>query len=268
MVTWDFFFSLSEAVKALPGITAQSVCWVNSLSIITSQLSRDCSLIDSCNKKQTSSAKSGKSSVSWCTPERSLHLSMHFDIFFRELLSCMHIQWYVIYSFIPFFTADFQLIWSLINTFVTIQWMLSRRSFFLRKRASIMKTNMLWLPNTLFLFVCLYHSSSERCTMGRLDGKVIVLSAAAQGIGRAAAIVMSFNKIHNSHSLICFPPREENCRLNSLCLCAESKQCTVRLSYIFQPVYVQCRQQIWMLKTSHDIFCHSKYIFFQMTNAT
>lgn len=26
--------------------------------------------------------------------------------------------------------------------------------------------------------------------MGRLDGKVIVLSAAAQGIGRAAAIVM------------------------------------------------------------------------------
>lgn len=30
--------------------------------------------------------------------------------------------------------------------------------------------------------------------MGRLDGKVIVLSAAAQGIGRAAAIVMSFNK--------------------------------------------------------------------------
>ena len=30
--------------------------------------------------------------------------------------------------------------------------------------------------------------------MGRLDGKVIVLSAAAQGIGRAVAIVMSFNK--------------------------------------------------------------------------
>lgn len=29
--------------------------------------------------------------------------------------------------------------------------------------------------------------------MGRLDGKVIVLSAAAQGIGRAAAIVTSFN---------------------------------------------------------------------------
>lgn len=28
--------------------------------------------------------------------------------------------------------------------------------------------------------------------MGRLDGKVIVLSAAAQGIGRAAAIVISF----------------------------------------------------------------------------
>ena len=27
--------------------------------------------------------------------------------------------------------------------------------------------------------------------MGRLDGKVIVLSAAAQGIGRAAAIVMT-----------------------------------------------------------------------------
>lgn len=27
--------------------------------------------------------------------------------------------------------------------------------------------------------------------MGRLDGKVIVLSAAAQGIGRAAAIVMN-----------------------------------------------------------------------------
>lgn len=30
--------------------------------------------------------------------------------------------------------------------------------------------------------------------MGRLDGKVIVLSAAAQGIGRAAAIVMRFNQ--------------------------------------------------------------------------
>lgn len=30
--------------------------------------------------------------------------------------------------------------------------------------------------------------------MGRLDRKVIVLSAAAQGIGRAAAIVMNFNK--------------------------------------------------------------------------
>lgn len=37
--------------------------------------------------------------------------------------------------------------------------------------------------------------------MGRLDGKVIVLSAAAQGIGRAAAIVMSFNK---TFSLIYF----------------------------------------------------------------
>uniref|UniRef100_A0A3B3DAU7 Dehydrogenase/reductase SDR family member 6 n=1 Tax=Oryzias melastigma TaxID=30732 RepID=A0A3B3DAU7_ORYME len=31
----------------------------------------------------------------------------------------------------------------------------------------------------------------ERCTMGRLDGKVIVLSAAAQGIGRAAAIAFA-----------------------------------------------------------------------------
>lgn len=41
-----------------------------------------------------------------------------------------------------------------------------------------------------FLFVCFDH----RCMMGRLDRKVIVLSAAAQGIGRAAAIVMSFNK--------------------------------------------------------------------------
>lgn len=29
--------------------------------------------------------------------------------------------------------------------------------------------------------------------MGRLYGKVIVLSAAAQGIGRAAAIVKTFN---------------------------------------------------------------------------
>ncbi|XP_078799832.1 dehydrogenase/reductase SDR family member 6 isoform X4 [Oryzias latipes] len=31
----------------------------------------------------------------------------------------------------------------------------------------------------------------ERCIMGRLDGKVIVLSAAAQGIGRAAAIAFA-----------------------------------------------------------------------------
>lgn len=42
--------------------------------------------------------------------------------------------------------------------------------------------------------------------MGRLDGKVIVLSAAAQGIGRAAAIVMSFNK---KFSLIYLPMRKK-----------------------------------------------------------
>lgn len=54
--------------------------------------------------------------------------------------------------------------------------------------------DLLLLFNTRFLFVCFDHSSSERCTMGRLDKKVIVLSAAAQGIGRAAAIVKSFNK--------------------------------------------------------------------------
>ncbi|XP_041838617.1 3-hydroxybutyrate dehydrogenase type 2 isoform X1 [Melanotaenia boesemani] len=34
-------------------------------------------------------------------------------------------------------------------------------------------------------------STSQSCTMGRLDGKVIVLSAAAQGIGRAAAIAFA-----------------------------------------------------------------------------
>lgn len=42
-------------------------------------------------------------------------------------------------------------------------------------------------------FVFLSHRSSERCIMGRLDGKVIVLSAAAQGIGRAAATVKRLN---------------------------------------------------------------------------
>lgn len=35
--------------------------------------------------------------------------------------------------------------------------------------------------------------------MGRLDGKVIVLSAAAQGIGRAAAMVKTFHIFLTSH---------------------------------------------------------------------
>nr|XP_020652056.1 3-hydroxybutyrate dehydrogenase type 2 [Pogona vitticeps]XP_020652057.1 3-hydroxybutyrate dehydrogenase type 2 [Pogona vitticeps] len=40
------------------------------------------------------------------------------------------------------------------------------------------------LPNAQSLDFC-------RCTMGRLDGKVIVVTAAAQGIGRAAAIAFA-----------------------------------------------------------------------------
>lgn len=39
--------------------------------------------------------------------------------------------------------------------------------------------------------------------MGRLDGKVIVLSAAAQGIGRAAAIVMNTPQPKTSVLLAC-----------------------------------------------------------------
>lgn len=38
--------------------------------------------------------------------------------------------------------------------------------------------------------------------MGRLDGKVIVLSAAAQGIGRAAAIVMKLPSPPPKNSLV------------------------------------------------------------------
>ncbi|MED6258738.1 putative diacetyl reductase [(R)-acetoin forming] 2, partial [Ataeniobius toweri] len=44
-----------------------------------------------------------------------------------------------------------------------------------------------WLP---LLQPCLSRKYDVK-TMGRLDGKVIVLSAAAQGIGRAAAIAFA-----------------------------------------------------------------------------
>lgn len=60
--------------------------------------------------------------------------------------------------------------------------------------------------------------------MGRLDGKVIVLSAAAQGIGRAAAIVMSFNK--NFSLMYLGTDCRGNCLFNNL-RCADSKQVCV-----------------------------------------
>lgn len=41
--------------------------------------------------------------------------------------------------------------------------------------------------------------------MGRLNGKVIVLSAAAQGIGRAAAIVMTYKNF----SLLIVPTKSQ-----------------------------------------------------------
>uniref|UniRef100_A0A673XB79 Dehydrogenase/reductase SDR family member 6 n=2 Tax=Salmo trutta TaxID=8032 RepID=A0A673XB79_SALTR len=45
---------------------------------------------------------------------------------------------------------------------------------------------------TLFLFICRIACIIKHCViMGRLDGKVIVLSAGAQGIGRAAAIAFA-----------------------------------------------------------------------------
>lgn len=56
--------------------------------------------------------------------------------------------------------------------------------------------------------------------MGRLDRKVIVLSAAAQGIGRAAAIVMNFNKTVQRDALL------------GLLLCLLWKQCMYLFGFI------------------------------------
>lgn len=105
-------------------------------------------------------------------------------------------------------------------------------------------------------FVCVFCCSrSERSTMGRLTGKVIVLSAAAQGIGRAAAIVMTFNK--NFSLIYCIENQRRKCYLIICCIVVKAVHILTLLAYHSKFFLINNRNFEWCWL---PIICHIECI--------